>query len=273
MATDTYPKSYGNATYPVLTSNDSHLIKRIEPILTPAKLVSRYLKGIDLSDYSTAELKDYINLAVNDAELELDVPMVPEEKKEKHPFDRDLYRAFVHLTTNSHPIIQVNDLSIIGSNDSNIFQIPASWLEMDRGFQGILHVIPLTVLGATSAAGAAQGGPEGLAFLAALQGNVNWIPSYFQITYLTGVSSKAGQVPTVVNEIIGCLAAIRILGQLGSLNTNTSVSVSHDGISQASSSPGPAVYQTRIGELTGKKDELVKKLKKIYHNKFFLSNI
>lgn len=268
-----YPKSYNNATYPVLNSETSNLIKRVEPILTPAKLISRYLKGLDLSKFTTAELKDYIALAVNDTELALDVPMVPEKKKEKHPFDRNLYMHFVHITTNSKPIIQIESLAVVGADNDNLFQLPADWIEAARFFQGLVHVIPLTTLGAAGVASGGASGPAGLAFLAAMQGSVHWIPSYFEISYVTGVSAKAGHVPMPVNEIIGSIAAINVLGQLGALNANTSVSVSHDGISQSSSSPGPAVYQTRIGELTEQKDDIIKKLRKVYHNKYFISNI
>ena len=106
-----------------------------------------------------------------------------------------------------------------------------------------------------------------------MQSGVDWVPSYWEIEYVTGVCAKEGFVPMVVNELIGCIAAIDILGNLGQQNLNTSVSVSHDGISQSSSNPGPAVFQTRIGELTAKKEELVKKLRKIYYNKQFMTNI
>ena len=64
-----YPKGYGNKTYPVLANKISNLIKRVEPILTPEKLTSRYLKGIDLSQYNDDDLKDKINLAMSETEI------------------------------------------------------------------------------------------------------------------------------------------------------------------------------------------------------------
>ena len=268
-----YPKKYGTAAYPVLNEKTSNLIKRVEPLLTPKKLVSRHLKGIDLSQYDEDDLKDQIDLAMNDTEILLDTPIIPEIKKEKHAFDRNLYVKFIHIKANFGPILQVNRLSIRSSNDINIFEIPADWVEAARFYQKQVNVIPLTVVGAT---GISQGNPTGaagLAFIAAMQSGIDWVPSYWELEYMTGVCNKEGQAPLIVNELIGCIAAIEILGNLGAQNINTSISVSHDGISQSSSNPGPAVYQTRIGELTAKRDELVKKIRKVYHNKYFIGEM
>ena len=273
VSEEDYPKDYGTATYPVLAKNVSNVIQRVEPILTPEKLVSRYLKGLDLSDYSKDDLKDKIHLAMNEVEILIDVPITPIRRKEKHPFDRNLYTKFIHIMTNFGPIIEINKLCIQSSNNKNIFTIPPDWIESARFFQKQINVIPLTVVGATAITSGQPTGAAGLAFIAAMNGGIHWVPSYWEVEYTTGVCSKEGHVPVVVNELIGVIAAIEILGNLGPLNPNTSVAVSHDGISQSSSNPGPAVYQTRIGELQGRKDELTKKIRKVYYNKYFMSNI
>jgi hypothetical protein len=270
---DQYPKSYENKAYPVLANKTSNLLTRIEPLLTPKKLVSRYLKGIDLSDYDDDDLKDKIDLAINEAELLLDTTLTPVRRKEKHPFDANLYKKFIHIMTNFGPVLQIDKLCIQSSNNVNIFEIPADWIEAARFFQKQINVIPLTVVGATGISSGQPTGAAGLAFIAAMNGGIDWVPSYWEVEYTTGVCTKEGHVPLVVNELVGAIAAIEILGNLGALNKNTSISVSHDGISQASSNPGPAVYQTRIGELMGKKEELTKKIKRVIYNKYFVSNI
>ena len=275
MASEEYPKSYGNHAYPVLVNKTSGLLKRIEPIITPKQLVSRYLKGFDLDayGYSSDDLKDKISLALNEVELLIDTTITPEIRKEKHPFDINLYRNFIHIMTNFGPVLSVNRFSIVSSNNVNIFEIPASWIEAARLFQRQINVIPLTVVGATGITQGQPTGAAGLAFIAAMNGGISWVPSYWEVEYTTGLCNKEGHVPIVVNELIGAIAAIEILGNLGALNTNTSVSVSHDGISQSSSNPGPAVYQTRIGELTAKKDDIVKKIRKNIYGKYFMTNI
>lgn len=268
-----YPKSYGTKAYPVLAKNTSNLLTRVEPILTIEKLKSRHLKGIDLSQYSDEELKDEIDLAINDTEVAIDTTLTPVQRKEKHPFDRELYKSFIHIMSNFGPILQIDKMSIVSSNDKNIFQIPADWVEAARFFQKQINIIPLTVVGATGVSQGQPTGAAGLAFIAAMQGGISWVPSYWEIEYTTGVCSKEGQVPLIVNKLVGTMAAINILSNLGPQNINTSVSVSHDGISQSSSNPGPNVYQTRIGELRAEQMELTKKIRRIFQNKHFMTNI
>lgn len=268
-----YPKDYGTNTYPVLAKETSGLIKRIEPILTPKKLVSRFLKGLDLEDWEDDDFKDKIESAMNEVELLIGTTITPVKRKEKHPFDRNLYVKFIHIMSNFGPIVRLDKLCIQSSNNKNIFEIPPDWIEAARFFQRQINVVPLTVVGATGVSSGQPTGAAGLAFIAAMQGGVTWVPSYWEIEYTTGVCAKEGYVPRVVNELIGAVAAIEILGLLGPLNQNTSVSISHDGISQSSSNPGPAVYQTRMGELITKRDELAARLKKIYYNKYFMTNI
>ena len=270
---DQYPKGYNTNAYPVLSTKTSGLLSRIEPILTPDKLVSRYLKGIDLSNYSTEELKDKISLAINQAEIVLDTTLTPVRRKEKHPFDYNTYKSFIHIMTNFGPILQIDKLSIQSSNNVNIFEIPADWIEAARFFQKQINVIPLTVVGATGISSGQPTGAAGLAFIAAMNGGIKWVPSYWEVEYTTGVCNKEGHLPVVVNELVGVITAIGILGNKGATNTNTSVSVSHDGISQSSSNPGPAVYQTRIAELTNEKQELTKKIRRVIYNTYFVSNI
>ena len=138
---DQYPKDYGNKAYPVLANKTSNLLTRIEPILTPKKLVSRYLKGIDLSDYDDDDLKDKIDLAINEAEILLDTTLTPVKRKEKHPFDVNLYKKFIHIMTNFGPVLQIDKLSIQSSNNINIFEIPADWIEAARFFQKQINVL------------------------------------------------------------------------------------------------------------------------------------
>jgi hypothetical protein len=268
-----YPKDYGTKGYPVGAVDSSELLKRIEPILTPEKLVNRYLKGINLSQYSNDDLKDILTIAADKAELLIATTITPVKRKEKHPFDQNLYRSFIHIMANFGPILQINKFCIRSSNDKSIFEIPADWIDAARFYQKQINVIPLTVVGATGISQGQPTGAAGLAFIAAMNGGISWVPSYWEIEYTTGVCTKEGQVPSIINELIGCIAAINILGNLGAQNKNTSISISHDGISQSSSNPGPNLYQTRIAELSNEREMMVKKIKAVFYNKRFVTNI
>ena len=273
LSDQNYPKSYGTKVYPVGAEDSSEVLKRIEPILSPEKLINRYLKGINLSQYSNDDLKDIIGIAADKTELLIGTTITPVRRKEKHPFDRSLYRSFIHLMANFGPILQVDKMCIRSSNDKNIFEIPADWIDAARLYQKQINVIPLTVVGATGITQGQPTGAAGLAFIAAMNGGIDWVPSYWEIEYTTGVCNKEGQVPSIINELIGAIAAINILGSLGAQNKNTSVSISHDGISQSSSNPGPNLYQTRIAELMAERDLMVKKIKGVFYNKRFVTNI
>jgi len=273
LSDQNYPKSYGTKVYPVGAEDSSEVLKRIEPILSPEKLINRYLKGINLSQYSNDELKDIIGIAADKTELLIGTTITPVRRKEKHPFDRSLYRSFIHIMANFGPILQVDKMCIRSSNDKNIFEIPADWIDAARLYQKQINVIPLTVVGATGITQGQPTGAAGLAFIAAMNGGIDWVPSYWEIEYTTGVCNKEGQVPSIINELIGVIAAINILGSLGAQNKNTSVSISHDGISQSSSNPGPNLYQTRIAELMAEREQMVKKIKGVFYNKRFVTNI
>ena len=99
------------------------------------------------------------------------------------------------------------------------------------------------------------------------------MPSFWEITYISGLSLSEGQVPINVNNIVGCIAAIDLLSNLASLNTQNSVSIGHDGMSQSSSGPGPQIYVQRIQELEAKRQKLISEIKALYGNKYFISNI
>ena len=264
---------YGTKQYPVNAEVTSGLWRRCEPILKPKQLVSRFLKGIDLSLFETGDLKDRINLAINEAELALKTTITREKYKEKHPFDQNLYRKFIHMNANNRPIISMEKLAIVSSNNIDIFTVPADWIEAARFYQGQINVVPLTVVGATGIAQGSPTGAAGLVFIAAMMGGVRWVPSYWEIEYTAGLSNEEGQVPIVVNNLIGAITSIHILSELAALREHTSISVSHDGISQSSSTLGPQQYRLRIEELEKLKAEMIDQIRGTFASKFFVSNI
>lgn len=269
-------KGFGTAIYPVHAEQTSGLMRRCEPTLTPEQLVSRFLKGIPLKlrngdQFTPDELKDRIYLAMNEAELLLGTTITREAFKEKAPFDRALYQAYIHVVTEHRPIISIEHLAIVSADGNNIFELPPTWIEAANFSKGLINVIPLlAAYGVNSVQGAV--GNAGIAFLTVI-GGLNWVPAYWQVRYTSGLSNKEGNVPTPVNELIGTIAAIAILSEIGPLNIFNSQSQSQDGISQSSSGPGPNLYVRRIEELTAKQDMLVKKLKAIFSTRYFVNNI
>lgn len=269
-------KRYATAAYPVHAADTSGLVKRSEPILTPEKLRSRYLKGIPLvfpngDKYTDDDLKDKIHLAINEAEILLNMTVNRESFQEKHAFDKSLYDAFIHIRSEKGPILTLEHLQITSADGNNIFEIPPTWIEPANFAKRLINVIPLiAAFGINTVSGSVANG--GIAFLTVL-GGLGWVPAYWEIKYTAGMSLKEGQVPVPVNELIGCLAAIDVLSSIAPSNIYNSQTLSQDGISQSSSGVGPRIYELRIQELEVKKETLIKKLKGIFSGKFFVSNI
>lgn len=262
--------------YPVHAAKTSGLLQRAEPFLTPEQLLSRFLKGVPLmfpngDKFSMDDLKDRIYLAQNAAELRLKVTITRELRQEKLPFKQEDYKAYIHLTAEQGPLCTIHQLAIVSADKNNIFEIPPEWIETSNFAKSIINVIPLlAAYGVNSVQGAV--GNAGIAFLTVVDG-LNWVPAYWQVQYTSGLSNTEGLVPTVVNEYIGCIAAIDILSEIAQSFIYNSQSQTQDGISQSSSGPGPRVYVQRIEDLTKKRDDLEKKLKAIFSQKFYVGNI
>jgi hypothetical protein len=261
--------------YPVHALHTSGLMQRVEPLLTPEQLKSRFLKGIPLfftngATFSDDELKDRIYLASNVAELDLKVTLTREQRQEKLPFKNEDYKAYINLVSEQGPIVSIEQLAIVSADKNTIFEIPPEWIETTNFPKRLINVIPLlAAYGVNSVQGAV--GNAGIAFLSVIDG-LNWVPAYWQIRYTSGISNTEGKIPTVVNELIGCIAAIDILSEIAATFIFTSQSQTQDGISQSSSGPGPRIYMLRIEELERKRKKLENQLRTIFSNRFIIGN-
>lgn len=270
-------RQFVSAAYPVHMSRSSGLLKRCEPIITPQLLISRYLKGIPLSfpngdSYSAEDLKDQIVIASNEIEAMCNITINREQFTDKVAWDSSLYRNYIHLKTEQNPVLAVQDVSIVSNDGYKVFRIPPEWIEASGFSKGIVNVIP--ILGAFSVAsgGVAVSNYGSLPFLLTFS-QINFLPGFWQISYQTGTSKIEGQCPVVINDLIGMTAAINMLSVITNMFLNTSQSLSRDGISQSSSSPGVRMFLPYIEELTKKRDALAAKIRAQFSTKFLISNI
>lgn len=258
--------------YPVESKETSSLMTRVEPIITPELLKSRYLHGIQLDDYTEDELKQKIMLAMNEVEVLTGLTLTKVQFKERVPYDYSLYKNFLHFKTNHKPVLSVDFLSVESSNGQEVYRLPSDWIEMGFAHKGQINLLPIMTIFGTSGS-ITQSSPNGaLIFLQSLT-NYRWLPAFWSVTYTSGVCKEDGKLPVVINDLIALTAATEILSAKQNLIRYTSQSLSQDGISQASSGPGPQTYQNRIDMLTAKRDKLMARVKSIYHNKYFVSNI
>lgn len=258
--------------YPVESVFTSGLLKRIEPIVTPELLKSRYLKGIDVSSYTNEEIKDHINMAINEVELMSNLSLDKVQFKERKPFDRDHYREFVYFKMNNGPILSIERLSVESSNGENIYNLPPDWIEMGLAHKRQINLIPILSIFGAAGLQDGQASNAGLIFLQAIN-NFQWMPAFFTVVYTCGVCHAEGSLPIVLNDILGITAAIEILSAAQTKIKYNSTSISQDGISQSASGQGPQTYQARIEFLETKREKQLAKIKAEFSQKYFLSNI
>lgn len=257
---------------------------RLEPLITPEQLIARQLFGIPLVSgikdpisgkaavMTTPILQGYIEDAVALVEAETHMDVFPVRRKERHAFDRHEFNSFGYFKLKHRPATSVDSLAIKSSDDLNIFTIPKQWVEAGHLIQGQVNILPLSPANASFAyAAMGEGGPAGFSFMSTLA-RLGWIPSYWTIEYTSGFPE--GKLPRIVNELIGVVAAIKTLGILASTYArNTSHSLGIDGMSQSISTPGPALYDTRIKLLEDEKQMLVGKMKTFLGNRIFSGNV
>src|ERR1035437_6364477 len=218
-------KQFYAAGYPVHCTRTSGLLTRSEPVLTPALLVSRYLKGIPLAfpngdHYTADDLKDQIVVATNEVEIACKITVSRDQFTDKVPFDINLYKSFIYLKTEQGPVLSVQSVQIVSSDGYAVFKIPGAWLESSNFSKGIINVVP--ILGAYSVAtGGGVGAYGGIPYLSVFQ-SLSFIPGFWQLVYTTGVSKIEGQFPVVVNDLIGMTAAINLLMPIQTMFMHTS---------------------------------------------------
>lgn len=260
---------------------------RLEPLIDPDLLKSRFLKGIPLTlrikDPTTREpykitddeLKDYIEVAVDEAEQETNLILMPTQFVEKLPFQKQDFEAFGYFQLPHRPVMSIEALNVTLADTSDVFVFPTEWVETANLIHGQLNILPLAFQGIEGGNGVIGGGINaggGTAVFFNSLWNRPWVAALFGVTYTCGF--KDGLMPKSVNQLIGIIAAMQVLSQIAAAYAGqTSTSLGIDGMSQSVSTPGPNRYQVRMQELKDQRALLVRKIKKSYGGKFVVGTI
>ena len=260
----------------------------VEPLVTPQMLRDRHLFGVPL--YSGAKdpvtgvrqaltdpiIQDQIAGAVSDAEIETHIDIFPRKYKEKQAFDRPHYQAFGYFKLAHRPVTSVDILTVTTAEQQDVFTVPLEWLDAGHMTRGQINLIPMGVALSTSGSMSPNGvitgqSAGGAAFLAIL-GNQPWIASFWQIQYTTGFFD--GMLPRPVNDLVGVIAAMRILSMLAATHARvTGASLGLDGVSQSVSGPGGQLFASRLQELGIQRKTYVKKLRAMYGTNLFSNHV
>ena len=267
-------------------------LNRYEPFLMPLKFKKRFMFGIPLIAPLTQEkltnedLKDYIQRAANMFEMDTKCSIMPVVHRWRLPFDPNLYHQFIFLEIPIKPVQQILKLAICSASytqtgevnensryprGAEIYTIPNEWVDMGNAGRGYINVNPInpafTAIGTNSAI--AGSGAAIMQFI----GQQGWVPSYWNVEAMCGLSSKEGQVPVVVNEAIGLQAVILLLNNLIPQYRITSQSLNMDGLGQSTSDQLYALLQFKLQEAKEAYAHLVQKIKAVTGSKFFSGNV
>jgi hypothetical protein len=266
-------RTYKTKSYPQSASETSDLFSRVEPLITPAQLKSRYLHGVDISDYSEDEIKQEIWLAIQEIELLLNMPLWPIEVTERKPYEYNHIHNYWHFKCERRPVQSVVSVEIVSSDGQTVWRAPQEWIEKGNiKTKSQINFLPLlsTIAGGSNIQ---TGDTTGNSIFLQAIGFARWIPAFFEVKTIVGFGDKEGNLPVLINDLVGLSAATEILSAKQNQNTFTSQSLSQDGISQSSSSAGPQIYQARIDALNQRRERMLSKIQMIFNNRYFISNI
>lgn len=279
------------SVYPISAIDAAGGPDRIEHMLTPAMLRSRFLFGIPLvspldpkQKITDKELRDYIKRAVNQVEMDVKTTISPVLHRVRLPFDPRLYYNNIWCEVAQKPINRLIRFAICsasyvdtpGAGDrypsgAQIFQIPSQWVDMSYAAQGKIFVNPInpafTAVGFTEAA--ASSGATILQFIG-IQG---WVPAYWTLEVEIGFCSQEGNVPVIVNEAVGAKAAILVLDNLIPLFRISNQSLNIDGQGQSTTDDLQRLLKQKRDDLLVEYKAQTKAMKTYIGATFFASNV
>jgi len=288
-------------TYPQSAQETSNLFSRVEPFLTPSLFRSRFLQGLEQALFvqvviSDGELKDQISRAANEVEMLLNVSIYPVQHREYFPHEYIHKSNGFHIKTAHGPILSVEDFVVVDSNQGFtvnndptnpywsdisinqqqdplkgvLFRFPPQWISMGYAHKRQLNILPwvTSIVNYTTNTGVYGGSIPVQSLLES-----RWISCFYRVDYTAGMVDCEGNLPIIVNELIGLTAAIKLLRLRQARFLYTSQSLSQDGISQSSSGPGNLVYKPLIDAMEADRDKIMERLKMLMFSKYYVGNL
>jgi hypothetical protein len=230
------------------------------PLLTPKRFKKKYLFGIPLKaaltddELDLDDLKDFLRDAVAECENQVRIPISPVRITDKFDYERADDMQFGTRRLTRWPLLQVEKLAVLypGRTPGEEAMFPTSWVEPD-GNTGMIRFVPRSGADMQQDLNftAAQFGFHGI-----LAGNLKSWPDMWNVTYLAGFQADA--IPDALNDLIGIMAAIKVLSILGPATMPyNSYSVGIDGLSQGAGNAGSSWLGQRMQELMQERDRKI----------------
>jgi hypothetical protein len=278
------------SVHPEKIFDSSPGLTRVEPLLTAEVFKARFLFGIPLrspltkEEYTLEMMSDFITRACAIVEMDTKTFITAVAHRQRHPFVYENYKQFIYLDIPVKPIQKVVQLAICSAsyqdtpnendvypNGGVIYLVPPEWIEMAQATRGILNVNPLTP--AFTAIGSTAVAPTAAAGILQVLGIGGSVPGYWNIACIVGWCSENGNIPVLLNEVIGAKAAILLINNLLALFPHTSQSLNIDGLGQSTSNMLYQILQIRLQALMQEYDKNIKMIKDVTANHIMMSNI
>lgn len=236
-------------------------------MVTPQDIKTRYLFGIDLTDQNGNELPNEviqhaINTAVSFLEHKLDIVILKREFLERYDYNQTDYTNFNFIQLKKRPAIEVTELKAKFPNNVDLVDYPKEWFVLEKE-AAQLQLSP--VEGTFSGLIVTQGG----SYVPLIYGANKYWPHLFQIKYKAGFEHDC--IPTVLNDMIGMQASIRLFEILGDIVLGpgiTSESVNVDGAGVSKQTGGGAknnVFSARIDSYKTQMKDYIETVRKYYN--------
>jgi hypothetical protein len=253
---------------------------RVQPVISVEKLKQMYLLGIDLVaplknrvtgqfDRMTDEtVQEHILDAIAALELDFGIDIFPAQRSERMPYDQNFMLQFGYFRVEHKPVLSVDQIALTPNGNDVGWIVPKEWIQDGMFSRGQINIwasgpsVYSAGLNSSSSTGA---------LLIDIIRRQPFTPQSWKVTYTAGF--PGGMVPRVVNQAIGCKAAIDICNALAAMYQVSSYSLGIDGMSQSQSNPGPQRFQLKIAELEKRLDAIRGKLKMMFGTKWAMSTI
>ena len=239
---------------------------RVGPLLDPDRLKQEYLFGIFFKAALTGEeitnetLKQFIRKGISEFEIAVRIPVNPVRITERFNYERADDVQFGTRQLKRWPLLKVEALMALwpGRVDGQEANYPTNWVEPD-GDTGLIRIIPRSGSDVQADINFIRAvGYQGITI-----GNIKHWPNLWRVTYVAGF--EFDRIPDAVNDLIGTLAAIKFLSQMGpAIFPLNSYTIGVDGLSQGTGNAGPQWLAGRIQELAQERDRLIANLKSHY---------
>lgn len=248
-------------------ATDSAAFSKNEEMLTPEKLKTRYLFGIDLTDEQGNEMpketfQHFINSSISYLEHKLDIIINPREIEEEYDYRQVDYTHFNMIPLKKRPVQSVEQIKARFPNNRDLVEYPEEWYVVEHE-TGQVQLSPIE--GSFNGLIITHGG----SYVPLVYGTRDYWPHLFQVKYTAGFCND--QVPTIINEMIGMQASIRIFEIMGDLVLGPGVaseSVNIDGAGVNKNLTSSAMYSAfsaRIEAYKKQMEEYLETARKYYN--------